>query len=209
MARPSEKAQSALNRYLREQEGGGSGRRPALASSCDNLADAVKWRSSVERDIRLRVSEVQHAGHGAARLRELNDAINRLLRARRHWHKRVVELGGRGGSLREPDSAAFTHGGYRYFGAARDLPEVRDLVSRAAREREEADAEEDPAEMYARLNDAYYNPVYDDEDEAALVGCEKKLQSKLKTDWKSATDSVWDDSFMKYIGQTPKNMAIE
>ena len=34
------------------------------------------------------------AGLGEFRLRDLNDEINKLLREKRHWEDRIVELGG-------------------------------------------------------------------------------------------------------------------
>ena len=35
------------------------------------------------------------AGLGEFRLRDLNDEINKLLREKRHWEYRILELGGR------------------------------------------------------------------------------------------------------------------
>ena len=34
------------------------------------------------------------AGLGEYRIRDLNDEINKLLREKRHWEDRIVELGG-------------------------------------------------------------------------------------------------------------------
>lgn len=34
------------------------------------------------------------AGLGEFRIRDLNDEINKLLREKRHWEERIVELGG-------------------------------------------------------------------------------------------------------------------
>ena len=37
---------------------------------------------------------VAAAGLGEFRIRDLNDEINKLLREKRHWEERIVELGG-------------------------------------------------------------------------------------------------------------------
>jgi len=68
-------------------------------------------------------------------LRDLNDSINKLLREKRHWENRIRELGGihhrRTGAPRVDSSGREVVGsrGYKYFGAAKDLPGVRELFS--------------------------------------------------------------------------------
>uniref|UniRef100_A0A8C4NB66 ISY1 splicing factor homolog n=1 Tax=Eptatretus burgeri TaxID=7764 RepID=A0A8C4NB66_EPTBU len=56
-------------------------RRPFLASECDDLHKAEKWRRQV------RGGEVKN-------IRDLNDEINKLLREKGHWEVRIHELGG-------------------------------------------------------------------------------------------------------------------
>ncbi len=202
-----------LNRYLREQRGETSNsRRPHLASLCQDLPSAGKWRAQVERDIRLRVSEIHNSSLSASRVRELNDAINRLIRERRHWDRRVVQLGGR--SVPQPRTTGddgLQHGGYLYFGAARDLPEVRDVLKRAQREEVEDEVMESNDALYARLNAEYYNPVYDDIEE--MKEAEKAARKQMEKEWKERglgeNDIEWDDSFRKYIGVKPDVEAAE
>jgi len=68
------------------------------------------------------------AGLGEFRIRDLNDEINKLLREKGHWEAQIRELGG-------PDHARIGprmldhegkevpgNRGYKYFGAAKDLP---------------------------------------------------------------------------------------
>ena len=105
MARSQEKSGNMLNRWLaakgeelaaeRGRPGGRAGfeRRPR-ASECRDLAEADKWRAKLLREIGSKVLEVQNPGLGEERLRELNDEINKLLRVKWHWEKRIVELGG-------------------------------------------------------------------------------------------------------------------
>lgn len=70
---------------------------------------------------------------GEHRIRDLNDEINKLLREKYHWEERIHELGGadyRKSSSKIVDSQGIelpSTGGYKYFGAAKDLPGVREL----------------------------------------------------------------------------------
>jgi hypothetical protein len=67
-------------------------RRPYLVSECRDLTDAARWRSEILREISAKVDEIQNEGLGEHRLRDLNDEINKLLRERGHWERRIVEL---------------------------------------------------------------------------------------------------------------------
>lgn len=68
------------------------------------------------------------AGLGEFRIRDLNDEINKLLREKRHWEDQIRELGGpdyfRVGPRMLDHEGREVPGnrGYRYFGAAKDLP---------------------------------------------------------------------------------------
>jgi hypothetical protein len=78
------------------------------------------------------------SGNPESKTRQLNDEINKLLREKRHWERRIVELGGANHSRAGDPQLLDENGnelpgsrGYRYFGAARDLPGVRELFSKA------------------------------------------------------------------------------
>ena len=99
MARNSEKAMTALARWRNAkmaEEGLDKKpeRRPYLATHCDNVKEAEKWRLQIVREISKKVSQIQNAGLGEFRIRDLNDEINKLLREKRHWEARILELGG-------------------------------------------------------------------------------------------------------------------
>ena len=76
------------------------------------------------------------------RIRDLNDEINKLIREKGHWEKRIVEMGGPDYSKVGPkvtDSEGRAVGeaqgrgpGYRYFGAAKQLPGVKELFEKEA-----------------------------------------------------------------------------
>lgn len=65
MARPEEKAKSSLSRWLAQQrqENGQAPqkqKRPYLASLCDNLKDATKWRAQILREVSAQVTLIQN-----------------------------------------------------------------------------------------------------------------------------------------------------
>lgn len=152
--------------------GGGRERRPYLASECKVLPEAERWRRQVIGEISRKVAEIQNAGLGEARIRDLNDEINKLLREKGHWERQIKTLGGPDyavtaakmfdGEGREVPGSS----GYKYFGAAKDLPGVRELFAsdapRKARTR---------AEIFRGITPDYYG--YRDEEDGELVAAEE------------------------------------
>ncbi|KAM1038741.1 hypothetical protein ACFX13_034110 [Malus domestica] len=97
MARNEEKAQSMLNRFIAlkaEEKKKPKERRPYLASECRDLAEASRWRQQIMGEIGRKVAEIQNEALGEHRTRDLNDEINKLIREKVHWERRIVELGG-------------------------------------------------------------------------------------------------------------------
>ena len=199
MARNSEKAMTALARW-RNAKAAEEGldkkpeRRPYLATQCDNLKDAEKWRLQIIREISKKVSQIQNAGLGEFRIRDLNDEINKALREKRHWEARILELGGN--DLRKKSRMLDREGqevpgsrGYKYFGAARELPGVRELFENEA----PVAPKKTRAELMRDIDAAYYG-FRDDEDgllvplevEAEKIAIETSLkkwkEKKLKRD---------------------------
>ena len=176
MARNSEKAMTALARWRNAKlaEDGNdkkAERRPYLATHCDNLKDAERWRLQIVREISKKVSQIQNAGLGEFRIRDLNDEINKLLREKRHWEARIVELGGN--DLRKKSRMLDREGkevpgshGYKYFGAARELPGVRELFETEA----PAPPRKTRAELMRDIDAAYYG--FRDDDNGLLVPLE-------------------------------------
>jgi len=181
MARNEEKAQSLFNKWTTMKETmltGPKQRRPFLASECDNLQEAEKWRREIIKEITKKVAEIQNAGLGEHRIRDLNDQINKLLREKGHWQRRIIELGGANYFTTEPKTYdADGHelpgsGGYKYFGAAKNLPGVRELF--------QAKPPEPPrrsrADMYKGIDPDYYG--YRDDDDGVLIDKEAEMEQK-------------------------------
>lgn len=103
-------------------------RRPYLASDCKSLYACEKWRMQIIREIAKKVAQIQNAGLGEFRIRDLNDEINKLLREKRHWEAQIKELGGPdyqkvGPRMLDHEGKEVPgNRGYKYFGAAKELP---------------------------------------------------------------------------------------
>lgn len=132
-----------FNRWVKGKQDALKGerdRRPYLATECKDLNQADKWRQEILREIGKKVMEIQNAGLGEHRLRDLNDEINKLIREKSHWERRILELGGpnyiaQGRRIADgdgKDSVADEQKGqgYRYFGAAKQLPGVKELFDK-------------------------------------------------------------------------------
>uniref|UniRef100_A0A8C6NPD2 Pre-mRNA-splicing factor ISY1 homolog n=1 Tax=Nothobranchius furzeri TaxID=105023 RepID=A0A8C6NPD2_NOTFU len=194
-ARNAEKAMTALARFRQAQleEGKVKERRPFLASECSELPKAEKWRRQIISEISKKVAQIQNAGLGEFKIRDLNDEINKLLREKGHWEYRIKELGG-------PDYRRFGprmldhegkevpgNRGYKYFGAARDLPGVRELF-----EKEPTPAQRKTrGELMKDVDAEYYG--YRDEDDGVLLPLEaqyeKQAVSEAVNKWKTENES--------------------
>ncbi|XP_013883123.1 pre-mRNA-splicing factor ISY1 homolog [Austrofundulus limnaeus] len=195
MARNAEKAMTALARFRQAQleEGKVKERRPFLASECSELPKAEKWRRQIISEISKKVAQIQNAGLGEFRIRDLNDEINKLLREKGHWEVRIRELGGsdykRFGPRMLDHEGKEVPGnrGYKYFGAARDLPGVRELF-----EKEPTPAQRKTrAELMKEVDAEYYG--YRDEDDGVLLPLEAQYEKQAMLDavqkWKTEKDS--------------------
>lgn len=76
-------------RAAKENETGKNDRRPYLASECKDVKKCEKWRLEIIREISKKVAQIQNAGLGEFRIRDLNDEINKLLREKRHWENQI------------------------------------------------------------------------------------------------------------------------
>ena len=89
------------------------------------------------KQITGKVSEIQNGSLGEYKIRELNDSINELLKEKVKWEARVTELGGKD-YLAEHQASSLADGGvsilgtdgYKYFGAAKNLPRVREMLQK-------------------------------------------------------------------------------
>lgn len=64
-------------------------RRPYLATECTDVRKCEKWRRQIIGEVSKKVAQIQNAGLGEFKLRDLNDEINKLLREKGHWENQV------------------------------------------------------------------------------------------------------------------------
>ncbi|KAJ0398503.1 hypothetical protein ATCC90586_003180 [Pythium insidiosum] len=167
-------------------------RRPYLASECDSLKDAERWRRQIIREISKKVSDIQNAGLGEHVIRDLNDEINKRIREKYHWEKRIAELGGPDYTRSQPPAydadgvaAAQTGGGYKYFGAAKNLPGVRELFETE----EYVPKRRSRDDMLKHIEPDYYGLRDEDEDPSLVEEereAERRLQAQANEEWDRA-----------------------
>uniref|UniRef100_A0A8B9XGU7 Pre-mRNA-splicing factor ISY1 homolog n=2 Tax=Boreoeutheria TaxID=1437010 RepID=A0A8B9XGU7_BOSMU len=195
MARNAEKAMTALARFRQAQleEGKVKERRPFLASECTELPKAEKWRRQIIGEISKKVAQIQNAGLGEFRIRDLNDEINKLLREKGHWEVRIKELGGPdygkvGPKMLDHEGKEVPgNRGYKYFGAAKDLPGVRELFEKEPL----PPPRKTRAELMKAIDFEYYG--YLDEDDGVIVPLEqeyeKRHRAELVEKWKAEREA--------------------
>ena len=201
MARPEEKAQNMMNKWVKMKEEGGaeggtdprSQRRPHLASLCEHLHDCEKWRRQIVREISAGIMKIQNPGLGEHAIRDLNDQINKLMREKWHWNRRIKELGGpdynyleRKQQMEEGDAQGGLglkgSGGYRYFGAAKDLPGVKELFARHAAKM----TKRKRGDVYKYITPDYYG--LRDEEDGVLLELEEEAARKRQAKYRKARD---------------------
>ncbi|CDH52428.1 pre-mrna-splicing factor isy1 homolog [Lichtheimia corymbifera JMRC:FSU:9682] len=184
MARNEEKAQSMLYRF-REAQAAELGlvpkkreRRPALASSVNTVGECEKWRRQLLNMIARKVSKIQDVSLSDYQVRDLNDEINKLLREKSHWERRIRQLGG---AIYAAPKMIDNEGrevpgnrGYKYFGRARDLPGVRELFEM---ETQQEPVSRSRTELYKNVDADYYG--YRDEEDGVLVHYEEEREKQL------------------------------
>lgn len=145
------------------------------------------------REIAQKVAQIQNAGLGEFRIRDLNDEINKLLREKRHWEDQIKELGGPdyqkvGPRMLDHEGKEVPgNRGYKYFGAAKELPGVRELFEQEP----PPPPRKTRAELMKDIDADYYG--YMDDDDGILVPLEMEAEKlavqKSVAEWKAKKES--------------------
>lgn len=177
-----EKAHALLNRWVamkKELNSRSKDKRPTLSTECNNLQECERWRNQIIKEITKKVADIQNASLGEYKIREVNDEINKLFREKGHWEDRIKELGGPDYKKIAPkaiDAEGYEipgSGGYRYWGAAKDLPGVRELFAIET----PAAPKKSLADLYKKIDYSYYgiNP----EEEEKMLKEEREAEGIL------------------------------
>lgn len=193
MARNEEKALTLFNKwdtFKRDFHKDANNRRPLVASDCNSLGDAEKWRRDLIKDVTKKIAAIHNATLGEHRIRELNDDINKIMRQKHYWEIRIRELGGdvkMGKQFYDVEGKELPgNPGYKYYGAAKNLPGVRELFAEKDEEQELKKNRRSRADLYKFINPDYYG--YRDEDDGILIAKEaakeKELIGQMEQDFK-------------------------
>ena len=187
MARNQEKGNTLFSRWSdfkskQSTAPGGDKKRPLLQSECASIPEADKWRRDVVREITKKVAAIGNAALGEHRIREINDEINKLMKKKYFWEMRILELGG-------PDHRKIKQHydiegkelpgalGYRYYGAAKDLPGVRELFREKDEELAMRRQRRTKGDISKLITPDYYG--YRDEDDGVIVPQEEAMERQL------------------------------
>eukprot|EP00127_Corallochytrium_limacisporum_P002409 Clim_evm50s119 gene=Clim_evmTU50s119 len=165
--------------------------RPRLVSSVADVAEAQRWRKEIIVETKRVLADMVDPTLENSRIRELNEKANALVRERRRWNRRIVELKGPNFTKEKFMEEGVTipeQGGYVYYGAAKELPEVKAYLAGAEERKEKRRAEDAEADIIVNkeLDCAYYGDTMDDEEgkrlEAAEIDAETKCRYSIHVD---------------------------
>ena len=98
-----------------------------------SISEAERWRSKILEVISDKLNKLYSDPLPEQQTRYLNDKVNALIRKLRRWELRILELGGIDYGkvgLQTPggDILNTNQNQYQYFGRARNLPGVKELI---------------------------------------------------------------------------------
>lgn len=143
----------------------------------------------------------------------MNDEINKLLREKRHWENQISALGGPhyrryGPKILDAEGREVPgNRGYKYFGAAKDLPGVRELF-----EQEPPPApKKTRTELMKDIDADYYG--YRDDDDGILIPIEEKAEkaaiAKFVQTWKDKKKGEGETDEIDEEDIYPKDLETE
>lgn len=150
-------------------------KRPKIASEVGTVKECEVWRSEIVRGVAKKIAEIQNAAAGEHRIRDLNDEINKDLREKGYWEDQIKSLGGPDYKAQAPKEVETygaelaSHSGYKYFGAAKDLPGVRELFETEA---VPAAPRKSRKQLFMHIQPDYYG--WRDEEDGMLILAEQQ-----------------------------------
>jgi pre-mRNA-splicing factor ISY1 len=167
-------------------------RRPKMITQVDSIPVCEKWRGQVVKEISRKMSRIQESALSDYQIRDLNDELNKLMREKHMWEVQIRNLGGpnymRGQARLYDENGREIAGsgggkGYKYYGRARELPGVKELIeaaeesARAKMSRKDEKLEESK-DLRKIVDASYYGYGPDEEDDTLLrYEAEKERQA--------------------------------
>lgn len=185
-SRPCESRNDLLNRWVRmkrEERALKSWEKPSDPGTVNSLSDCERWRKRVCDDLNEKLEKLYNEPLPPAETRFLNDEANRTIQEIRRWEHRILQLGGIdyarvGYKTPEGDYLNSNLNQYQYFGRARNLPGVRELLEAEKQQKSELYAgskKNNKIELMEKVDARYYG-LYEDPD---LEKQEKELEKAL------------------------------
>ncbi|TID26195.1 hypothetical protein CANINC_002822 [Pichia inconspicua] len=113
--------------FVSKKQAGRKFGRPST-KSCNKVEVALQHRAAVVSELSSSLAKINDPLLTEYQIRDLNDKINLLLKERRAWEYRIKELGGPDFRKQIDTNDSFSLKGYKYFGRARELPDVVKLI---------------------------------------------------------------------------------
>ena len=134
--RASEVRNDLLNRWVRmkqEKKEVKTSDMPRDPGTVSSISEAEKWRSKIVEILSDKINKLYKDPLPEQQIRYLNDKANALMRKLRRWELRILELGGIdygkvGIQTPNGDILNTNQNQYQYFGRARKLPGVQQLI---------------------------------------------------------------------------------
>ena len=197
MAKRNEgKAQTMLNRWISietQMISQSMGKRPKDINSINNVNTCNVWRNQVIKEIAKKVGDIQNASLGEQLIRDLNDEINSLFEEKAQWEAKIKKLGGAEYKKFDPKTINAEGyevpqaGGYRYFGAAKNLPGVAELFVNKPKE----NAKKSYLDMYKGIDLEYYG--------ISDMGSDNELDEDNKKDIEKEEKMMESMLYLEYL----------
>jgi pre-mRNA-splicing factor ISY1 len=158
-------------------------KRPTHTGMVKTVSAAEHWRRQVIREFNEKLSMIQNASLGEHKIRDLNDDLNKLLKEKYAWEMRIIELNGpdyrKRGQLYDEEGNAITLGKYIYFGAAKNLDGVRDMLKHVEQRKKEQEQFSVSLKRLVLPPNYYYYHMDDDDVKEEEEQAEKKVHEEM------------------------------
>lgn len=227
MSRNKEKAQSSLNRFYQSQSSAPINyhyhQRPKNIHSITQLSQAEGWRRSIIGEISKQLMEINDFEISDIKVRELNDQLNELFNEKRRWEYHIRDklhgndyirhngntkndLINTGIRVNNLDKGKY----YRYFGRAKDLPEMKLMIEENKKNRKNHKRDDiddldqskrrrkvDQYKSTDNLIDMDYYGFYDEEEDEYLDDSEAQLGDPLVVYEEKRTKELNDEEIQQ------------
>ncbi|RCK65434.1 Pre-mRNA-splicing factor ISY1 [Candida viswanathii] len=220
MSRNKEKAQSNLNQYYLQKDkqlgilDSNPQNRPRNVNKVTSLPQAEKWRSTILSEISVNLTRINDENLTDFEIREINDKLNALFKEKKTWEYHIrnnlkgndyIKYGRdliNTGVLVDSEDG---NKGYRYFGRAKELPDVKVLIEQKRKKRrKDQDGYDEDKAREARLGYAYYG-FYDEK--KLNVGI-PAIDKDVSSDPLLAFESKRGQEILEETGEAPQGRII-